>query len=234
MKNKTLLTICASALVGLSMGATVAMAYTAAGGGIVGSKHDMNQWVANGDPYQRVCAYCHTPHHAIKSDVLDYNPLWAHTLNESVTFSKYQSASLNASITDPLVGPSRLCMSCHDGVIAIDQHYSIDGGMVKTGDNFGNIAVANGQGDLSNDHPIGFDYAAVAAADRGIRPPTSGFRNNPQGLKINDTLTNGIMTCATCHEVYNKDNVADAKQSYNYFIYAPERNSDICLSCHDK
>src|SRR6266567_1240075 len=152
MKNKTLLTICASALVGLSMGATVAMAYTAAGGGIVGSKHDMNQWVANGDPYQRVCAYCHTPHHAIKSDVLDYNPLWAHTLNESVTFSKYQSASLNASITDPLVGPSRLCMSCHDGVIAIDQHYSIDGGMVKTGDNFGNIAVANGQGDLSNDH----------------------------------------------------------------------------------
>jgi len=52
------------------------------------------------------------------------------------------------------------------------------------------------------------------------------------------------MTCATCHEVHNKDNAkqanfngvngSDASAAPNFFLYAPEKDSLICLSCHVK
>jgi hypothetical protein len=57
---------------------------------------------------------------------------------------------------------------------------------------------------------------------------------------IKSTLYNGsIMTCATCHEVHNKENAAqdaatDGSATPNYFLYAKESNSLICLSCHVK
>jgi hypothetical protein len=232
MKRKNMTKVCATLLVGLSLGATVAYAGMLAGTGIVGSKHDMNR-LSSSDPYQRVCAYCHTPHHAI-TEGNDYLPLWSHELTAQ-SFSMYASPTLDAQYeADPLMGPSRLCMSCHDGVVAVDQHYNISGGVQKTGDNYGQIAITNGTGDLTNDHPIGFNFADVAAADRGIRPPDSTFIDNPTGLTIQDALySDGIMTCATCHEVHNRDNVSQ-NPAYNYFIYSPEENSKICLSCHDK
>ena len=231
MKRKNMTKVCATLLVGLSLGATVAYAGMLAGTGIVGSKHDMNR-LSTADPYQRVCAYCHTPHHA-KTTGNDYLPLWSHDIS-NLNFQMYQSPTLNAEYEgDPLLGPSRLCMSCHDGVIAIDQHYNISGGVKKTGDLYGQIAVGEG-GDLTNDHPIGFQFAAVAAADAGIRTPDNAFIDNPTGMTIQDALYNdGIMTCATCHEVHNRDNVSQ-NPAYNYFLYAPEENSKICLSCHNK
>jgi len=232
MKTRTLVSICATTLVGLGMGATVALAGLNAGTGIVGSKHDMRR--QSPEKYDRVCAYCHTPHHAIQDATADYLPLWAHQLT-TLTYQPYASPTLVANITDPIAGPSRLCMSCHDGVIAVDQHYNISGSVVKTGDSFGQIAIANGTGDLTNDHPIGFNYADVAAQmANAIKPPSSQFLGNPNGTKISDNLVNGNMTCATCHEVHNKDNVADANNTYNYFLYAPESGSQICLSCHIK
>ena len=81
----------------------------------------------------------------------------------------------------------------------------------------------------------GVNYADVAAQmANAIKPPSSQFLGNPNGTKISDNLVNGNMTCATCHEVHNKDNVADANNTYNYFLYAPESGSQICLSCHIK
>jgi hypothetical protein len=53
------------------------------------------------------------------------------------------------------------------------------------------------------------------------------------------------MTCATCHDVHNKNNVpnnaanqldaahADTVQG-NYFVFAPQSGSQLCTSCHDK
>ena len=59
------------------------------------------------------------------------------------------------------------------------------------------------------------------------------------GRTIGDVLYQGdIMTCATCHEVHNKENVVqdvgtDGSQP-NYLLYAKETDSLICLSCHLK
>jgi len=200
-------------------------AFAGPGDGIVGSKHDMNI-VSIPDGQLRVCAFCHTPHHALDDAAADYMPLWSHEMTAQ-TFTPYDSVTLDAAVTDPMAGPSRLCMSCHDGAIAVDQHYGMAGTDLKTGDGWGNIAVGSG-GDLTNDHPIGFDYTAVAAADDEIRPETDAT-TNPAIPLISDLLWDGtIMTCSSCHDVHNTDN-NDVD-----FLINLQAGSAICLTCHDK
>ena len=233
-----------TALAALTLGTTLAFGeLTADGGGVVGSKHDMNVLVgAKPDSKGRVCAFCHTPHHKLESGaLLDYNPLWSHTINNTAVISQntYKSVTFDSqdqmSITDPLTGPSRLCMSCHDGIIAVDQHYGIAGTVVKDSDSFGGIAIYKGS-DLSNDHPIGFDLNAITGRDGGIR--TDLLTTNPalKDKKIQDlgfktgvgVVSVSIMTCASCHDVHNKDNVDSA------FLYEVQAGSKFCLMCHDK
>ena len=235
MKQKQIVIMTALAV--LTLGTTLAFGLTADGKGIVGSKHDMNVLQgAKKDTQERVCAFCHTPHHKLESTALNYNPLWSHAINETpVGLKTYQTVTLNSSILagDPLTGPSRLCMSCHDGVIAVDQHYSIDGTFVKAGDDFNDIAVYTNN-DLSNDHPIGFDLVGINGRDPGIRAKLQAPNNMIQlndkditvlGFKDGDKY---IMTCASCHDVHNRDNVDTA------FLYEKQKESVFCLMCHDK
>ena len=62
----------------------------------------------------------------------------------------------------------------------------------------------------------------------------------PGSKKISDTLYGGYVTCASCHEVHNTRNAVNAASIYsptftpNYFVWAPEEGSALCLSCHVK
>lgn len=255
----------AFALTGLAAGA--AYAGSLPGTGINKSLHDMNAVASAGalggslkDSLDRTCAFCHTPHNAIKNALADTMPLWNRALGTvDTTATPYVwQASGNATgpngqiaISDPLSGPTRLCLSCHDGSIAYDTHGSA-GPVAGTTKLSGNKVIK----DFSITHPIGFSYQD-ALDQRGsgeLVSPTMGyitsdvniasFNTNDRALvttstkKINDTLwggVGGIMTCASCHDVHNTTNVAgDAGHSYNYFLYAKEEGSAICLSCHVK
>jgi len=232
-------TVILTALLGLSIGATAAFGFVADGAGIVGSKHDMNllseaATMTGKDTQGRVCAFCHTPHHKLESDALDYNPLWSHQINVDTSFEAYGTVTFDSTIAgDPLAGPSRLCMSCHDGAIAVDQHYGIAGSAVRSGDTWNEIAVGKNS-DLSNDHPIGFDLVGITALDPGIRTDLRVPNNTKltgkqiQALGFQDGTGAAIMTCASCHDVHNKDNVDTA------FLYEKQAGSDFCLMCHDK
>jgi hypothetical protein len=228
--------------------------------------HDMN--TINGaqpDTMQRVCVFCHTPHNATKDDQAngDNYPLWNHTLVDKSGWQSYQwatPANNTLTIFDPLQGPSRLCMSCHDGVTAIDEHgpaLAQAGGLALQG----NRAVGANK-DLTDDHPIGFSYVdAVNARNNATtgsqelafttdRFATSVTLSTNPGVyntvdrtsgkrAIGDVLyTGSIMTCASCHDVHNKDNAVNDVASdgirYNYFLWAKEQQSLICLSCHIK
>jgi hypothetical protein len=66
-----------------------------------------------------VCVFCHTPHGA----TLGITPLWNRKLS-SATYKTYTSSSLDAAVTmggslDQPGGSSKLCLSCHDGTLAI-------------------------------------------------------------------------------------------------------------------
>jgi hypothetical protein len=267
-----------------------AIAGLPAGTGVNGSLHDMTKVVpATADAMGRVCVYCHAPHHAIKDDAagpvgFDNYPLWNHQFSNA-TFSPYIWATPDnqlaaGDINDPLVGPSRLCMTCHDGNVAVDQHGSADGTMKQAGST--KISAINGgranlTADLSNTHPIGFDYNTVATA-RNLQASNGSGLAGVDGTEIvistnhyasaidttgtaqgvyNDVTRNAgnktildnlyagnIMTCATCHEVHNKENAtqdnfnglnsSDITKAPNYFLYAKQTKSLICLSCHIK
>ena len=249
--------------------ASMALAGAAPKTGINGSMHDINK-VAGGyqqDKLLRTCAFCHTPHNAIPGSLA---PLWNHAPS-TVNLAPYAwAAPTNLGIaiqSDPLIGPSRLCMGCHDGVTAVDSHGSAASS--PTGTTKMTASYTDGLGstakryitDLTVTHPIGFAWDDAAAA-RGseIVPKTNSFiadnalnytatsnisafdtRNRGSitqvgGKTIQNVLYGGIMTCATCHDVHNSVNASPApgSNSYNYFLYAQEEGSAICLSCHVK
>jgi hypothetical protein len=262
--------------VGLTLGAAAAAFGAAArGAGVVGSPHDLySQAAYKGNESQgRICAYCHTPHHAATSATM-YLPLWSKDLSQdTATFTTgYYTTTINAaelqsgSTSDKAIGPTRLCMSCHDGTVAPDQHYGSVGGTGTklTNDTFGGAGVGSGAAGLSNDHPVGFDYVAVAGGpvagdptaaqvaaaqldttiDAYIRDPNATYLNNALGLKISDRLyvdpvsSKAYMTCATCHDVHNKKNIYTVAENAgvvaNYMVLAPQDGSALCLSCHIK
>jgi hypothetical protein len=290
--KKVLATI---AVIGCMSAAGTALAGVAAGTGVNGSLHDMTKVVpGTADDMGRVCVYCHTPHHAVVKDGSANLPLWNHTITPDNQFTPYTWATPNNSndgafdIIDPLAGPSRLCMSCHDGSIAVDEHGSAfaqaGGTTIATVNNLDYQGRANLTKDLSNTHPIGFDYNDIAAFRNSksingtgskvggefadgteIVVSTLGYatgitlNNTVQGQynqvdraaggkRIADNLYGGnIMTCATCHEVHNKENATQvawksgpktvlgtSQAAPNYFLYAKEDQSLICLSCHVK
>ena len=136
---------------------------TAAIGTIVASKHDFSASGPNAT-YKgtgtQVCVYCHAPH---ASTAL--TPLWNHA-STAATFTLYTSSTLNATTAQP-GGVSKLCLSCHDGTVAVDSFGGATGTKLVTGSPLLGT-------DLSNDHPIGFTYdAALVTADPGLRAITT-------------------------------------------------------------
>ena len=63
----------------------------------------------------QICAFCHTPHGATDEPKA---PLWNRQLNNSGGYTVYDSTSLESPIPQP-GGKSKLCLSCHDGTIAL-------------------------------------------------------------------------------------------------------------------
>lgn len=117
---------------------------------IVNTAHNLNNYPGVTIPGNQICLPCHTPHNALLSG--DANVLWNHA-ETGETFVMYKSTAGQPE------GPSKLCLSCHDGVTAIDNYGGTGGtGIVMTG------RAALGT-DLSNDHPIGIEYPTALPAE---------------------------------------------------------------------
>jgi len=174
---------------------------------ITGSAHDFSsQSWSNG----RICIVCHTPHHADLS-VVD-SPLWNHSVTSS-TFTLYSSATLDATDLGQPDGVSKLCLSCHDGTVAVDSFGGTSGSTFITGN-------ANVGTDLRDDHPISFTYdSALATSDGELFDPST----------IDLPLFNGKLECATCHDVHNT-----ASSGNSHLLIKDNSGSALCLTCHDK
>ncbi len=89
--------------------------------GIKNTKHNLS--VSGPGPVlaiseQQVCKFCHTPHNASPSVAL-----WNHVLTEEQNYINYWSPTLKSypsqEAAPPVDGFSRLCLSCHDGTVAL-------------------------------------------------------------------------------------------------------------------
>ena len=105
-----------------------------------------------------LCVYCHTPHNADPTIAL-----WNRSM-PAVTYQLYTSSTLQATPNQP-TGSSRLCLSCHDGILALGNlRVPPPGEELKLGPMSGKRVLGT---DLSDDHPISFVYDAELAVRHG-------------------------------------------------------------------
>lgn len=185
------------------------------GQSIIGSAHDFTN--ASWNTTNSICIVCHTPHFA-NIDVGE-SPLWNHQLTTS-TFTPYSSNTLTASVGQP-DGISKLCLSCHDGTVALDNF-----GATTTGTNFISGTGLIGT-NLNNDHPVSFTYDAnLANQDGELFDPT--ITNSGLGGTItSDMLFGGKLQCASCHDVHNSTGIDN-------LLLVTNDASALCLTCHNK
>ncbi len=231
------------------------------GSGINGTVHDlgtvhngMNYTASPADPLNRICIFCHAPHNTYRLSTatggsglqapseFDYLPLWNHNLTGFTTgFTMYENGPgapqtgerASQAILNGMVpgSSSLLCLSCHDGSIAVNSYGNAASACStsSTGTTTISSCYVIGQDKyLGNHHPIGFDYDAVQAADTEIRQADTAMLT-PTTFVRDHLYTNGSnMECGTCHSVHNKGNTGEM------LLWRSDQNSELCLTCHDK
>ncbi len=194
------------------------------GAGIVGSKHDLSGSAFSGG---EICVICHVPHKA--KTTVSNAPLWNHKVTET-TFAVYSTPTMEATVGQP-GGVSKLCLSCHDGTVALDAFGERSGGDSR-------VTAASRLGtDLKDDHPISITYnAALATADPGLYDPASrtvtiGAGEWTKAGTIADVLlVDGKLECSSCHAVHN-DFIQDDDDP---LLKITKAGSELCLACHKK
>lgn len=193
----------------------------------------------------RICIFCHTPH----AGQLD-TPLWNRDisgLKGAGVYTHYDSATLSTVIkgnTNRAVNnESLLCLSCHDGSIAVGDIINASNGTpdnsVNTIGGIGFIpgaqiggGTSTGTGitntkDLSDDHPISFDYSAVVTAKPLDFIPLASVDAD---LHFAGAAKNRL-ECSTCHDPH-VDYIAQPQ--FYPFLAKDNAGSALCLSCHIK
>lgn len=208
-----------------SLIAVLAFAITGFGQGtIVGSSHDFSgaTWNPTNGSTNEICIVCHTPHQADAS----YQPLWDHSTT-IVDFSAnlYSSTTFDGTATNPQ-GTSRLCLSCHDGTVALENF-----GGTTTGTNFiAATAEVGVGGDLSHEHPISFDYLATHPdVGTGLSDPDAANANLGGSTISGELLFGGSIECGSCHDVHNNGPATAVS-----LLRVDNSNSDLCRTCHTK
>ena len=191
---------------------------------VVSTKHNLSTsgpGPIKSESEEQVCIFCHTPHHA-NTDI-DTTHLWSRDLNTDV-YDLYGSKTMTAAPLQPR-GYSRLCLSCHDGTIALGvlhggRTISVSG----TGLADGKLTAANrgflGE-DLSDDHPISFDYTLALANSNGeLKPPA----NLDPRIKLEGGTS---LECTSCHNPHSDPYGGK-------FLAVSNLRSGLCTACHDK
>jgi predicted CXXCH cytochrome family protein len=159
----------------------------------------------------QVCIFCHAPH-----NTQGVRPLWNRELPAS-TYTIYRSSTLDAQPGQP-TGSSKLCLSCHDGTIALGSVLSRPDQIRMTGGDFIPAGLTNLGTDLSDDHPISFYYTSgIAASDRQLVSPSA----LPRETKLD---ASGQLQCTSCHDPHHN--------RFGDFLVMRREFGELCVACH--
>lgn len=164
------------------------------------------------------CLYCHVPH----SGVQNPNPaLWSQTLSTQ-NYSTYTSTTLHNTTQQPLLGgDSSLCLSCHDGTVAVGQTQPF-GAVKMTGNMYPLDVFGN---NLQGSHPFSLRLPLVDAPDLVSSLTTSHTTaDTTNAVK----LINNDVECTSCHTPHNQSVDMLSKN----FLVRDSSNGQLCLSCH--
>lgn len=182
---------------------------------IVDTKHNLSitgPGTVKATAEEEICLFCHTAHNS-----KPLSPLWNRN-DPGSTYTLYSSSTIKALQNQPS-GSSILCLSCHDGTIALGSVLSRSAIITFAGGVNMPAGVSNLSTDLRNDHPISFTYDAALAT-------LNGQLKNPSALPSQVKLENNKLQCTSCHDPH--------VNIYTDFLVASTQNSNLCNSCHQK
>ena len=245
--------------------------------GIAGSPHDLSgiTWaggtVANDDQDNgELCVYCHTPHAA--NTAFAGAPLWnkdstlATANNAFILYGATAAGNVGSTIAGTVVGntggvvnaPSMACLSCHDGVSAVNSVVNAPGAGLSAGGNglindaavtildtwasanaVANLGAGTGTADLSNDHPISVEYLGDGSANspaslRATSYSLTGWSGATTiGALLRTTGTTEYVECGSCHDPHNGVDTFVAGEQV-HFLRVSNADSALCIGCHAK
>lgn len=165
------------------------------------------------------CAYCHVPH----SGNGNLAPLWNQKLSKA-TYTTYTSTSYanKSNQQMPLGSDSALCLSCHDGTVAVAD--TVLFGQLPTrgswlpGDNFGT--------QLQSSHPFSLIKPMQDSIDLTASLVAAGKTGDKTGAVH---LVNGNVECTSCHNPH----VQSVDKLSTNFLVRDSSGGQMCLACHD-
>ena len=195
-------------------------AQTGSKSAIINTKHDFRTTSTaqiRSAAGQDACIFCHTPHNASPGTYL-----WNHKLSTR-DFPVYSSTTMQSTVTP--IQPqdvSKLCLSCHDGTIALGDTVNNGSMDFVQGANYTLPAssASNLAGDqtFANDHPFGF------------APHISAEIVNPPAMDPVHLDKSGKVQCTSCHDPHREDTDPTTRK----FLVKSNQGSALCLTCHQK
>ncbi len=165
------------------------------------------------------CTFCHAPH----SGVGGITPLWNQVLSKQ-TYTPYTSSTYHqVGQTQPTLGrSSSLCLSCHDGTVAVGQTAAY-GNLTTTGAMYSRDLLGT---HLQGSHPFSI---VLPIKDSPDLVESLASKGTTADLTGSVKLVNSNIECKTCHNphVQTIDKVAQN------FLTMDSSYGKLCLACHD-
>lgn len=186
----------------------------------------------------QICIFCHTPHNSSPA-----KPLWNHEITAVVTYINYWSDTLQSYASEaeapPIDGFSRLCLSCHDGTVAIGSVISrweeimmvtVTGVIDASGKLIGGPGYLGT--DLSGGHPVSIIFDEALANKRNSADPPLTRLKWPivdPDIKLRPTQGGYGVQCTACHDPHENR----AAGGWPPF-WQKSSHDEVCNVCHEQ
>jgi predicted CXXCH cytochrome family protein len=188
------------------------------------------------------CQICHTPHgpSTIKK------PLWNHKLSAVASYSWSPTTTIGGTTLptnfNTWDGPSKFCLSCHDGTVGVGDLYTNSYGTAcATTECVPSANRVGAGGVMTGNHPVGIPYPFGNVSNTynnipvgsGVDLSGASYKPTPAVVRLyNDDGTGKVsagpvaaksgIECGSCHDPHNN---ANGK-------FLRDAQATICQRCH--
>ena len=164
------------------------------------------------------CSYCHAPHSGLATGYALWNQK-----QTTATYQFYTSSTYHQKGQQPMLGSdSNMCLSCHDGTVAVGNTI-VSGQITMSGSmNSQDILGTN----LQSSHPFSLQLPIKDTIDLIASLVSQGKTGDPLG-KVR--LINGNIECTSCHNAH----VQSIDLLSPMFLVRDSSKAQMCLACHD-